>query len=84
MPVIVGFGFRHRRGWVKPLGLALAIVSLINVPIGTALGIYTLKFFRSEGGRRLYGGRASAANDEELRDAARGTQPLMNWANRLK
>jgi len=84
MPVIVGFGFRHRRGWVKPLGLALAVVSLINVPIGTALGIYTLKFFRSQGGMRLYGGRASAANDEELRDAARGTQPLMNWANRLK
>ena len=84
IPLIVGFGFRHRRGWVKPLGLALAVVSLINVPIGTALGIYTLKFFRGEVGAEFYGGRASAANDEELRDSVRGTQPLMKWTNRLK
>ena len=55
MPLIVGFGFRHRRGWVKHLGLGLAAVSLINIPIGTALGIYTLKFFRSEAGAELYG-----------------------------
>ena len=84
IPLIVGFGLRHRRGWAKPLGLALAVVSLINVPIGTALGIYTLKFFRGEAGAEFYGGRASAANDEELRDAVRGTQPLMKWTNRLK
>jgi len=84
IPLIVGFGLRHRRGWAKPLGLALAVVSLINVPIGTALGIYTLKFFRGEAGAELYGGRARATNDEELRDAVRGTQPLMKWTNRLK
>jgi len=84
IPIVVGFGFLRRRGWVKPLGLALAVVSLINVPVGTALGIYTLKFFRSEEGRQLYGGQASAADVKELNDAMQGTQPLINWAIRLK
>ena len=84
IPIVVGFGFLHRRGWVKPVGLALAVVSLINVPVGTALGIYTLKFFRSEEGRQLYGGQVSEADQKELDDAMQGTQPLINWANRLK
>jgi hypothetical protein len=48
------------------------------------LGIYTIKFFRSEGGVRFYGGKSSAAGDGELQDALRGAQPLMNWADRLK
>jgi hypothetical protein len=62
----------------------LAVISLINIPVGTALGIYTIKFFRSEGGVRLYGGRAATASDAELRDALNGSQPLMNLADRLK
>src|SRR5713226_919194 len=32
-PVIVGYGFKRRKRWVKPLGLTLAFVSLINIPI---------------------------------------------------
>src|SRR5436190_10589380 len=42
LPLLVAFGFRKRRGWVKPLGFAVAIISLVNIPIGTALGIYTM------------------------------------------
>ena len=41
LPVVVGYGFRKRGRWVKPLALALSVVSLVNIPIGTALGIYT-------------------------------------------
>jgi hypothetical protein len=84
LPLIVGYGFRKRARWVKPLGTITAIFSLINIPIGTALGIYTIKFFQSEDGRALYGGEAAAASDDELKDAMRGAQPLMNWADRLK
>jgi hypothetical protein len=84
LPAIVGFGFQNRRRWVKPLGLALAIVSLINIPIGTALGIYTIKFLRSEGGVRLYGGKTVAREEHELQNAMRGAKPLMNLADRLK
>jgi hypothetical protein len=84
LPVLVGYGFKNRKRWVKPIGVALAIISLINIPIGTALGIYTLKFFRSEGGTRLYGGKSSTATDNELQAAMQGTKPLMNWAKRVK
>jgi len=83
-PLVVGLGFRKRRSWVKPLGIPLAIISMVNIPIGTALGIYTIKFFRSEGGAKLYGGRASTATDSELHEAMSGAKPLMNWADRLK
>jgi len=84
LPLLVGYGFRKRATWVKPLGTLVAIVSLVNIPIGTALGVYTIKFFRSEAGRTLYGGQGTTASDDELKDAMRGAQPLMNWADRLK
>jgi hypothetical protein len=84
LPLLVGFGFRKRAPWVKPFGTVTAIISLVNIPIGTALGIYTMKFFRSAAGRALYGGGGKVASDDELKEAMRGAQPLMNWADRLK
>jgi hypothetical protein len=84
LPLLVGFGFRRRGRWLKPSAQALSIVSLINIPIGTALGIYTIKFFRSDAGIGLYGGKASSASEGELSDAMRGAQPLMNWATKQK
>lgn len=84
LPLLVALGFAKRRPWVRPLAIAVAIVSLVNLPIGTALGIYTIKFLRSEAGVSLYGGKASSATDQELADAMQGAQPLMNWANKSK
>jgi hypothetical protein len=84
LPLLVGYGFRKCAPWVRPLGTAIAIISLVNIPIGTALGIYTIRFFRSETGRALYGGKGKTASNDELKDAMRGAQPLMNWADRLK
>jgi hypothetical protein len=84
LPLAVGYGLKKRRRWAKPVGLSLAVVSLINIPVGTALGIYAIKFFRSEGGVRLYGGKQSTSSESELHDALRGTQPLMKWAGKLK
>ena len=84
LPVLAAFGFAKRRQWVKPLSIGVALISLVNIPIGTALGIYTIKFFRSEAGAKLYGGSASAAGEKELQDALGRTKPLMNLAERLK
>ena len=84
LPLAVGYGLTKRRRWAKPLGLALAGISLVNIPVGTALGIYAFKFFRSEGGIKLYGGKASKTGEGELQEASRGAQPLMNWADRMK
>ena len=84
LPLVVGFGFAKRKAWVKPIGIMVAILSLINVPIGTALGIYTIKFFRSAAGISLYGGELSLADDADLQDALGRAKPLMNFAERLK
>jgi phosphoglycerol transferase MdoB-like AlkP superfamily enzyme len=83
LPLIVGCGFRKRASWLKAIAYVTAILSLVNIPIGTALGIYTIKFFRSEAGVKLYGGQA-ASTESELKDAMHGAQPLMNWARRVK
>jgi hypothetical protein len=84
LPLLVGYGLMKRRRWAKPVGICLAVVSLINIPIGTALGIYAIQFFKSEGGVGLYGGGVSTASERELQEALHGAQPLMNWADRLK
>lgn len=84
LPLVVGFGFARRRQWVKPLSIAVAIISLVNIPIGTALGIYTIKFFRTEAGVKLYGGQARVTGENDLQDALGRTKPLMNLAERLK
>jgi len=84
LPLLVGYALTKRRRWAKSLGVTLAIISLINIPIGTALGIYTFKFFKSPGGIELYGGGVSTASESELQDALHNAQPLMNLAERLK
>lgn len=84
LPLVVGIGFRKRTRWLKPAAVALSIASLINIPIGTALGIYTIKFLRSAAGVSLYGGKASTATEADLADAMKGAQPLMNWADKMK
>ena len=84
LPLVIGIGFRKRTRWLKSSAVALSIASLINIPIGTALGIYTIKFLRSAAGVSLYGGKASSATDAELADAMRGAQPLMNWSDKMK
>jgi len=84
MPLMVGYGLMKRKPWAKPSALVLAIISLINIPIGTALGIYSFRFLRSEAGVRLYGGKVSTGSEEELQAAMRGAQPLTNWADRLR
>ena len=84
LPLLVGYALTKRKRWAKPLGFSLAVVSLVNIPIGTALGIYTIKFFRSEGGTKLYGGKTASSGDQDLQEALRAAKPLMNWAERLK
>ena len=83
LPFVAAVGFKKRRPWVKPFAIALAVVSLVNIPIGTALGIYTIKFFRSAG-VKLYGGQATVAEAGELDEALNRAKPLMDVADRMK
>ncbi|MBD3168364.1 MAG: hypothetical protein GF307_02700 [candidate division Zixibacteria bacterium] len=40
--IIGGIGLLKRWGWSRILVLVLGVISLIEIPIGTAIGIYTL------------------------------------------
>ena len=40
--LIAGWGLLDRRPWARTLAIVLGAVSLVDVPFGTALGIYTL------------------------------------------
>jgi 4-amino-4-deoxy-L-arabinose transferase-like glycosyltransferase len=84
LPVLVGQGLRKKSRWVRPLAIALAVISLLNIPVGTALGIYTLKFFKSQGGVSLYGGRESVISETELQGALHDAQPLADLAKRVR
>lgn len=37
-----GWGLWQREPWARPLALAVGAVSLLDIPFGTALGVYTL------------------------------------------
>jgi hypothetical protein len=40
--VIGGWALAAGQGWAKPLLIVLSVLHLPNVPLGTALGVYTL------------------------------------------
>jgi uncharacterized membrane protein HdeD (DUF308 family) len=40
--IVSGLGLQARREWARILTMVLAFLSLINVPFGTALGIYSI------------------------------------------
>ena len=40
--IIGGWALLTERRWGRPLVLVLGVLALINIPIGTAVGIYTL------------------------------------------
>ena len=39
---IAGWGLLERQDWARTVALVVAFIALLSVPIGTALGIYTL------------------------------------------
>lgn len=40
--LVVGWGLLERRSWARTAAIVLGFISLLEVPFGTALGIYTL------------------------------------------
>jgi len=54
--VWVGSRLRRSREWARTVGIILAILDMILLPIGTALGIYTLWALLHSGTRELFEG----------------------------
>lgn len=52
--IITGWGLLKLRPWARILGIVLAVISLINFPIGTVVGIYGLWVLLTKETERLF------------------------------
>ena len=52
--VIAGFGLLSYKPWARILGIVLAIIQLIHVPIGTLFGIYALWVLLNKETERMF------------------------------
>jgi hypothetical protein len=52
--IIAGFGLINYRPWARILTIILSAINLVNIPIGTALGIYGLWVLLSSQTERLF------------------------------
>jgi hypothetical protein len=59
--IVAGWGLLERQPWARMLAIVLACFSLLDMPFGTALGIYTLVVL------------LPAGSEEEYRRMARAT-----------
>ncbi len=55
----VGIGLHGRESWARPLALMLALPAVLEFPVGTALGIYTVRTLIPRRARAEY--RSSSA-----------------------
>ena len=58
--ILAGIGLLQRKAWGRILGIVVAILDLFNVPVGTALGIYTLWVLTANEATAYFGGSPAA------------------------
>ena len=52
--LITGYGLLYFKAWARIVGIVLSAVSLINIPIGTAVGAYGLWVLLNKETERLF------------------------------
>lgn len=52
--VIAGIGLLMQKEWGRILALVVGILSLIDIPLGTALGVYTIWVLMDADGRQVF------------------------------
>lgn len=62
---LAGYGLLQYKNWARILAIILAIINLPLVPIGTALGIYTLIIMFNNEAKSLFNGGGATAEMEE-------------------
>ena len=51
--IIAGWGLSQRKSWARILAIILAILSLPQFPVGTAIGVYALVILFNEESKRI-------------------------------
>jgi hypothetical protein len=57
--LIAGIGLLRLRPWARILGIVVAVVNLIHIPLGTIVGIYGLWVLFNKDTERLFSGAAA-------------------------
>ncbi len=65
--IIGGIGLLQRRSWARILVLILAIFNLVNIPFGTALGIYSLWVLLNSETAQVFDKRPAAPINNQVR-----------------
>jgi len=52
--IFAGWGLLKMKSWARILGIIIAILDLINIPIGTAFGIYGLWVLMNEETEKIF------------------------------
>lgn len=52
--LITGYGLLHYKPWARIVGIILSAISLINIPIGTIVGVYGLWVLLNKDTERLF------------------------------
>jgi hypothetical protein len=63
--LLAGYGLLTRKPWARVLAIVVGILGLINFPVGTAIGIYTLWVLMQPAAAEYFAAPASA--DQEPR-----------------
>ncbi len=42
LAIVTGIGLLQRQSWARPLAIVMSFFEMLHIPLGTALGIYTL------------------------------------------
>ncbi len=67
--ILAGAGLLQHREWGRILALVVGILSLIDIPFGTALGVYTLWALMDDDIKRVFTGSAGI-NPQTVKQAA--------------
>ena len=76
---VAGYGLLKRRSWARMAGLIAGILAATNMPLGTAVCVYSVWFLLGEGGKELYA-KSSPRGVANRREALRGAGGAADWA----
>lgn len=60
--IVAGFGLRNEKSWAKIWAIIACCLAVINIPIGTALGVYGFWFIFGDLGRAYFDNPQGASN----------------------
>jgi hypothetical protein len=60
--IIVGIGIMKHKEWARIIGFILAALNLLSIPLGTALGIYTIYVLLSPDTQKLFSEQNASAS----------------------